>query len=443
MRSFAFLAIFIPFVACAQEISKPRLTVLDNGLRIITVEDHKSPLVSAVWSVHAGGNFEPSAQAGISHFLEHLVSGRGTKKYPGNQISATVVAQGGYVNAEAGHDSTIYKITLRSNSIDKILDMHEQMMFHTVIGGRGFELEKKVVFDEIRADADVPSNYLWDKAPYHMYPNQTFYSRSSNGTIGIVRSLTIDQVRNYYRKYYIPNNITLVVVGAFDTYALLKKISLRFNKYARVRPQKPLYSAVSIKPGVTVVSEERHTNRAYFFAGFEGPAARTADFVPFAVLMHYLGTWRHNGVLHETLVNRRKLLERISAYPMRRRFRGGWQPITGRGAHDKIVKGIDGLLTIFGRIRAKGISAESLELTKKRMINFRRRRMEDGLRYATALAAADANGDYRLASDFADLVRRVTPEDISTVARKYLGPDQFFVMGLFRKAKRLQTLPPI
>lgn len=411
MRYLALIAIVLPLVANAQEIAKPRLTVLENGLRVVSVEDHKSPLVSAVWSAHVGDSIEPPEFAGISHFVEHLVSGRGTENYPGNAISALVSGRGGYVDAQTSYDSTTFEIVLRSDELDEILDMHEQMMFRAAFGGKEFETEKKVVFEELRAGEDLPYEYLWDTAPYQMYPGETFYSRSTIGTIKKVQAATVERVRQFYRDYYVPNNITLVVVGDFDTETLLAKIGSRFGKYERKKIPALPYSAMSIKPGVTVVTEEREVGKSYFLAAFEGPAITSPDYLPFEVLMKYLGDGRHTAPLHETLVQKRKLFEKISASPLRRRFDKGWQPFSGEGEPEKIAAGIDGLLEVLGQVRAEGVASEKLALAKNR------------------------HGDYRLISEFEDRVGRVTPEDVWTVAKKYLGPQRFFLMALFPKGK--------
>jgi predicted Zn-dependent peptidase len=165
MRYVALIALLLPIVANAQEITKPRLTVLDNGLRIVTVEDHKSPLVSVVWSVRAGDSTEPPASAGISHLVEHLVSGRGTVKYPDNTIAALVSGRGGHADAQTSYDLTMYEIVLHSNELDQVLSMHEQMMFWAVFDEKGFQTEKMVVFEELRSDQDQIYEYLWDRAP--------------------------------------------------------------------------------------------------------------------------------------------------------------------------------------------------------------------------------------------------------------------------------------
>lgn len=435
MRYLTLIAIILPIAAYAQEISKPRLTVLENGLRIITVEDHKSQLVYAVSGVHVGDSNESLDRAGISHFIEHLIAGRGTKKYPGNTIATLVSGRGGHFDAQTWHDSTTYEIVLPSNELDKALELLEQMMFHAVLGRKGFETEKKAVFEEIRAGEDEPFEYLWDTAPYHMYPSDTFYSRNTIGTIGKLRALTAEHVRRYYRENYVPNNMTLAVVGDFDTATLLAKIASRFGAYERKKIPMISHNAISIKPGATVVTDEREIGKSYFLAAFEGPAMTSPDYLPFEVLMEYLGGESQTATLYKALVQKLEFFEKIRAFPVRRRWAKGWQPFLGEGVSERIAIGIDGLLDVLGQVRAEGVPLEMLELARNRLVNSHRTAIENGLEYATSLAMSDAQGDFRMVSDFEDRVGRVTPKDVLTVARKYLGPEHFFLMALFPKGE--------
>ena len=96
MRKLAILlAGFVALNASAQNIGDPRLHVLENGLRVITVEDHSAPLVSAVWTAHVGDSAEPPDFAGNSHYLEHLLLFRGTEKFPKNEIGEWAAGRGG------------------------------------------------------------------------------------------------------------------------------------------------------------------------------------------------------------------------------------------------------------------------------------------------------------------------------------------------------------
>ncbi|MGI9523879.1 MAG: M16 family metallopeptidase [Hyphomicrobiaceae bacterium] len=436
-------AVVAPLVVSAQEISKPRLTVLVNGLRVVTVEDHTNPLVSAVWSVHVGASLDPPELSGMAHFVEHLISARGTEKFPGNSIPALVSQKGGFFDATTWYDATTYEIVLHSRELETILEIHEQMMFRAKLAvtdfeTTDFETEREAVFEEIRADEDLPHQYLVNAAPSRIYPADTFYSRSTIGTIEKVRAITREHVRRYYLNYYAPNNITLVLVGDFDTEKLLTSIASRFGRYKRKILPANIHDVISFKPGVTVVAEERDVAKAYFLAAFEGPSARSPDFVPLELLLTYLGDGRPTSLLHETLVRTQALLEGVRAMPERRRWGSGWQPFTGEGEPNKIAAGIDGLLSELARVRIGGISRERLALTKTRIINAHRLAVENRLTYATLLALGDALGHFELLSELEKHVASVTPEDIQIVAKKYLGPNRFFLMALFPKGETPQ-----
>ena len=127
------LVSLISLSVLAQNISEPRLHLLENGLRIITVEDHSAPLVSAVWSAHVGDSAEPPDFAGNSHYLEHLLLFRGTEKYPKNQIGEWAAGRGGYFNGYTWYDYTAFVLMTAIDDLDGILDRHEQMMFHEQI----------------------------------------------------------------------------------------------------------------------------------------------------------------------------------------------------------------------------------------------------------------------------------------------------------------------
>lgn len=423
--------------ARAQEISAPRLTVLENGMRVITVEDRKSPVVSVVWSAHVGDSAEPPEFGGNSHYLEHLLLFRGTKKYPRDTISERVSGAGGYFNGHTWYDWTTFEIMLPSDRLDDVLEMHEQMMFEAAFAGADFETEKKAVFEELRGSQDRPSGYLYRSAPYKMYDGNTFYSRDTIGTVETVQAATVEKVRRYYRDHYVPNNITLVLVGDFSTEDALEKVRARFSKRKPGKVSAPPYRALPLRPGVTVVSEERNAGKSYFLAAFEGPAAASADFAAFQVLMNWL-TEGKTAVLTDELVERRKLLDRVWGEANPRRFPGGWQAFGGEGDASKTSAGVAAFLAALARVRAEGIPPEALALVKNRMISQDKVNNEGLYNRAMELAKADAHGDYRLASEAGERWARVTAEDVWTVAAKYLDPAHCFVMALFP----VGTAPP-
>ena len=108
-------------------------------------------------------------------------------------------------------------------------------MFFAAFSGEDFETEKKAVFEELRSGLDTPYGYLFQSSAYDMYPQETFYSRSTIGSINTVQAATIERVAEYYKDYYVPNNMTLAVVGDIDTDATLEAIESRFGSYPRAQ----------------------------------------------------------------------------------------------------------------------------------------------------------------------------------------------------------------
>ncbi|WP_432636674.1 insulinase family protein, partial [Albidovulum sp.] len=124
------------------------------------------------------------------------------------------------------------------------------------------------------------------------------------------------------------------------------------------------FAEMPMRSGVTVITEELEIAKSYFFFALEGPKMSSPDYLPFEVLMHYIGGNSQTALLHDMLVKRRSVLQKVLATPLRRRFGKGWQPITGEGEPEKIATGVDSLLEILGQLRARGVSPESLSLCR-------------------------------------------------------------------------------
>lgn len=430
-RTLSLLAgVLLCLPVAAQDVSAPRLHVLDNGMRIITVEDRSNPIVSAVWTAHVGDSAEPPDFTGNSHFLEHLLLFRGTEKYPQNQIGEWAASRGGYFNGYTWYDYTAFVLMTAAGDLDGILDRHEQMMFHGAFSGQDFETEKSAVFEELRSGQDTPYGYLWRAASYNMYPEETYYSRSTIGTIEAVQAATVERVREYYEGYYVPNNMTLAVVGDFNTEDLLLKIEQRFGAYPAGDVAKVPYEVVPMKPGINLVTEEREVGKAYLLAAFEGPDANSPEWFPYVVLTEYLAGGR-TSVLYSDLVTDKQLLDDLymSAFP--RRFAKGWQAISTETEPGKVVAAVNALWEQLLAAGQSGISDEDLQFARQRLLKVHWQELDDINVVAERLAVSDAHGDYGLFADFESRLAAVTAADVQAVAKKYLTHDRFFLMSLF------------
>jgi zinc protease len=414
----------------AQSVRAPRLHVLENGLRVLTVEDRAAPVVTATWSAHVGDSAEPPDFAGNSHYLEHLLLFRGTEAFPKNEIGEWVASRGGYFNGHTWYDYTTFEIMCAPIDLDAALERHEQMMFHAAFSGEAFETEKKAVFEELRSGLDSPYGYLWRAAPYRMYPEETFYSRSTIGTIETVEAATVERVRDYYESYYVPNNMTLALVGDIDTDEALTLVESRFGDYPRAEIPPALYEPVSLLPGMTVIAEERDIGKAYFLLTMEGPQATSPEYFPYLLLSAYLSDGS-TSLLQDELVARRKVLDAVSMSAMPRRYPSGWQGIDGEADPAAVVEALAGIWELLDGVVTQGVPGEELDLARSRLMAAHRVRLDDQFQVATGLVEADAHGDYRLFSDYEEHLARVSAADVHAVARKYLTPDHFVLMAIF------------
>ena len=429
-RTLVLVALLAPTIALAQDVQAPRLHVLDNGLRVLTVEDPSSPLVTVTWSAHVGDSAEPPDFVGNSHYLEHLLLFRGTEKHPKNAIGEWVAGRGGYFNGHTWYDYTTFEIMGTPSDLDAMLERHRDMMFHAAFSGEDFELEKKAVFEELRAALDRPYGYLWMTAPYLMYPEDTYYSRSTIGTIESVQAATVERVRRYYEDYYVPNNMTLAVVGDIDTDDVMSRIRETFGDVPRGSVPSPLYEPVPMKPGITVVTEERDQGKAYFLLAVQGPDAASPDWFPFVVLCASLADGK-TALFRDELVTKRKLIDDLSMQPLPRRYASGWQAITGETSPEKLAAAVAGLWELAVDAGGDRISDDDVALARRRLTAAHGVQRDDHYQVASGLVEADAHGDYRLFGDFSARVARVTTADVRAVARKYLTPDRFFLLATF------------
>jgi zinc protease len=304
-----------------------------------------------------------------------------------------------------------------TDDLDGILERHEQMMFHGAFSGQDFETEKKAVFEELRSGLDTPYGYLWRASSYHMYPAETFYSRSTIGTIDTVQAATVERVREYYKAYYVPNNMTLAVVGDFDTGELLQKIESRLGAYPRGDVPASLYAPLPMKAGVNVVVEERDLGKAYFLLAVEGPRAASPEWFPYVLLTEYLGGGK-TSLLYSKLITELELLDDVDVEAWPRRMPKGWQGMSGETASGEVAAAVDALWQAVDGVRQSGIPNDELDFARQRLLKQHWQALDDINDVAESLAIADANGGYELFAEYESRLAAVTAADVQAVARK-------------------------
>src|SRR6266404_8783718 len=211
----------IPSAFATEDVKRTRLP---NGLTILTKEVHTHPIVATMIWYRVGSRNEELGQTGKSHFLEHMLF-KGTERFKKGQIDLLTHKNGGGNNAFTSHDFTAYYFNFASDRWEIALDIEADRMVNCAFDPDEFEAEKKVVIEELKTGLDSPWGLLLQEveaSAHKVHP----YRNPIVGWLQDVEQATVEQQQAYYRRFYHPNNATLVIAGDFNTQDVLKNVEI-------------------------------------------------------------------------------------------------------------------------------------------------------------------------------------------------------------------------
>lgn len=211
----------------AGAFSAYREDTLPNGLRVVLIEHHANPMVASSVVVGAGVAHEPAGASGASHLLEHLLF-NGTTTRTQRELYDEVDRYGAYNNATTREDHTLFTLLIQKEFAEKGLEIQADMLFRSTIPPENFEKEKGIVLEEMARDASDPGYVAREAFRAFAYAG-TPIARPVLGTTASIESISRDTVVGYYRERYLPRNMTVVVMGDFETGAMLASIRRIFG----------------------------------------------------------------------------------------------------------------------------------------------------------------------------------------------------------------------
>ena len=247
---------------------------LDNGMKVLVVENHRAPVVvSQVW-YKVGASYEHDGITGVSHVLEHMMF-KGTEKHPAGEFSDIIAANGGEENAFTGQDYTAYFQKIANDRLAMCLEMEADRMRNLLLDEKEFIKEIEVVKEErrLRTD-DKPSALTYERFKAVAFTNSP-YRRPIVGWMEDLDTLTIDDVRDWYNTWYAPNNATLVVAGDVDAnevYELAKKYFAELPR-SEIPVAKPRHEAKQY--GTQRLTVEVPAKIPYLIMGYKAPVLTT------------------------------------------------------------------------------------------------------------------------------------------------------------------------
>ncbi len=204
---------------------------LDNGLQVLLIQNPALPMVGVNVAVKVGSAYETFATSGMSHMLEHLLF-NGTTSRTQKQLYDDVDRIGAYNNANTGQYYTNYMMVVPAENIKQALELQSDMLFHSILPEDKFEKEKGIVLEEISKTFADPDAQLERNLNDILYEGHAL-SLPTLGTYATIKGLVRDQVFEFYKNFYVPNNMRMSVIGNFDTAEMLKMIE---EFYGREEP---------------------------------------------------------------------------------------------------------------------------------------------------------------------------------------------------------------
>jgi zinc protease len=259
-----------------------RSETLSNGLKVLIHEVHTAPLVS-VWSWYrVGSSDEAPGQTGVSHWVEHM-NFKGTTNIPRDEMKGLVERFGGMWNGYTWIDQTTYLETAGREALDQLLFIEAERMANGLYDPEDCESERTVIISELQGGENDPDQLLDQEltaTAFRAHP----YRHPTIGWLPDLRSMTRNDLYGHYRRYYVPNNATLVVAGDVDADDVLGRIE---RTLGRIPSGAPIDRPAIVEPpqlGERRVVVERPGTTAYLKIAWHAPAAIEADFFPMLVL---------------------------------------------------------------------------------------------------------------------------------------------------------------
>ena len=255
---------------------------LDNGLSVVVRQMHTAPLASVWCWYRVGSKDEGTGLTGASHFVEHM-NFKGSARLSRQDMTGLVDRVGGTWNGYTWIDQTAYFETATRDALDQMLLIETERMASCLYDPADCEAERTVIVSELMGSENDPDQLLEVELTAAALRAHT-YRHPTIGWLSDVRAMSRDDLYGHYRQYYVPNNATLVVVGAVDAREVLRLAARHFGHLPPGAEPLRLRTAEPPQFGERRVSVEREGTTAYLKIAWRAPAVSEPDFCPMLVL---------------------------------------------------------------------------------------------------------------------------------------------------------------
>jgi len=417
-------------------------TVLPNGLKVILLENHKAPLVTfQVW-YRVGSRNEAWGKTGLSHMLEHMMF-KGTEKVGPEEFSRIIQENGGNDNAFTSYDYTAYFENLSADRVQVAIDLEADRMQNLMLREEDFRTERMVVMEERRLRTeDNPQSVLVEQVMSTAFQTQPYHWPIIGWMEDIAR-FTLEDLKAYYKTYYNPINAFLVVVGDFKKDELLPKIVEAFGSQAKGVAPDQEKDKDPPQIGERRIFVKKEAQLPFLLTGYHTPNLRDKDSYVLEVIATILSGGKSSR-LYQRLVREKRLVLSADAdqslvsrdpslFTLSAELLPGKEVAEVEKAFDQEIE----------QLQREPVGEKELEKTKNQLEASFIFGQDSIFNQAMLLARHEIALSWKTIDDYLPSIRKVTPEDIQRVARKYLIPDNRTVGILIPLPPKEGKAPPL
>ena len=409
------------------------LEQLPSGLTVAVAEDHSAPVVAVRIVAKAGSITEGKySGSGISHFVEHMLS-CGTDKMTKEQIETLSDQFGGLINAYTTRDHTCLWASAPSLYFQNVLTLLSHCYISASFPPNQVNIQRGIIQKEIIKDLDEPLRVLWRLMMSTMFKRHPC-RLPTIGYKDLFLRLTRDDLVDYYRKMYVPQNTIVVVVGDIDRQKAMASVKKAFEAFEPRPFSPPLLPQEPLQMCQRTATASMNVNLGYLMLGFRTVPLQHPDLYALDLLAAVLGQGR-SGRLVRTIKDDQCLVQEITAISWTARYGVGAFLIRAVLPPENLEQTVQAILSQIGAVKKKPIPAEELDKAKK-LVRSRFLFDVQTAQDKAARIASDilATADVRFSSRYLQGIASVTPDVLLSVARRYFDKDRLCIASVLPKS---------
>ena len=401
---------------------------LNNGMHVILHQDNAAPVVTTSVMYHVGAKDEQPDRTGMAHFFEHLLF-EGTKNIKKGEWFKLVSSNGGKNNANTTDDRTYYYEVFPSNKLELGLWLESERLLHPIIKQEGVDTQNEVVKEEKRLRVDnQPYGRFLEYVKQNMFKKHP-YKGTTIGKMAHLDDATLEEFLAFNKKFYVPNNATLVVAGDIDVPSTKKLIEDYFGPIPRGKDiernfpkEDPITEAIEAK------GYDTNIQIPAIMAAYRTPSMKTRDSRVLDMISSYFSSGK-SSILYKKLVDTKKMALQVGAINLSQEDYGTYILFGLPQGETKLADIISEIDEEVLKMQTTLISEKAYQKLQNQFENNYVDSNSSVEGIANSLARYNVlYGDTNLINTEIDIYRSITREEIRDVAKKYLNPNQRLIL---------------